>query len=103
MSNIEYITTLDAKSRKSKINIIAKVEHKPESKVINLKVGGTTKVCQLVLADKAGKIDCQLWGDEIDRVKQDDVIRITNGYTKEFQGNISLNVGKFGKLEVVQV
>jgi replication factor A1 len=41
-----------------------------------------------------------LWNQDIEKVKQGDTVRITNGYVNEFQGEKQLTTGKFGKLEV---
>ena len=40
-------------------------------------------------------------GDE-DNLKAGDKIKVTNGYVNEFQGEMQLTAGKFGKLEVVK-
>ena len=41
-----------------------------------------------------------LWGDDIKSVNVGDTVRITNGYTNEFKGEVSLTKGKFGQMEV---
>ena len=42
-----------------------------------------------------------LWNQDIDKVKIGSILKITNGYVNEFQGEKQLTSGKFGKLEVV--
>ena len=41
-----------------------------------------------------------LRGDDIKAVNVGDVVVITNGYTNEFKGEVSLTKGKFGQMEV---
>jgi replication factor A1 len=55
-----------------------------------------------MLKDDSGEIKLSLWDDQIDQVKQGSKVRITNGYTNSFRGELRLNVGKFGKLEVLE-
>jgi len=43
-----------------------------------------------------------LWNEEIDRVQPNDRIRITNGWAREWRGNIQVSAGKYGKLEVLK-
>lgn len=97
----KFITTQEAKEQMKQINIVAQVESIGEPREINLKAGGQTKVCKAVIFDKEGKIDLQLWGDEIAKVGVNDIVKILNGYVNEYKGEKSLNVGKFGKLEIM--
>jgi replication factor A1 len=98
----EFITTDIAKDKMKQINIVAKIESIGEPRDINLKSGGQTKVYKCVLSDTKGTIDLQLWGDDIKLVGVRDIVKISNGYMNDFRGEKSLNVGKFGKLEVVE-
>lgn len=98
----EFVTTDIAKDKMKQINIVAEIESIGDTRDINLKAGGQTKVCKYVLSDTKGKIDLQLWGDEINKVGVKDIIKISNGYMNEFKGEKTLNVGKFGKLEIME-
>jgi len=102
MADKEFIMTDVAKERTKQINIVAQIESIGETRDINLKAGGQTKVCKYVLSDTKGTMDLQLWGDEIQKVGVKDIIKISNGYMNEFKGDKTLNVGKFGKLEVME-
>ena len=42
-----------------------------------------------------------MWNEDIDKVKSGDKVKLTNGYVSEWQGELQLTTGKFGKLEVV--
>lgn len=102
MADKEFVKTDQAKERMKAINIVAELKSIGETRDITLKAGGQTKVCKFVISDDKGELDLQLWGDEIDRVKVGDILKISNGYMNEFKGEKSLNVGKFGKLEIPQ-
>ena len=69
---------------------------------VNLKTGGEARVADCMLKDDSGQIKLSLWDDQIDMVKQGSKVRVTNGYTNSFRGEVRLNVGRYGKLEIVE-
>ena len=90
-----------AKNMRSGVNVEATVERKGERRTVNKKAGGTIDVCDAYLVDESGEIKLTLWADDIDKVKDGDRVKITNGYTNSFKGEVSITKGKFGQLEVV--
>ncbi len=100
----EFIPISEAKKMRSGVNIEAEVTSKGESRTVNLKSGGTIDVCDAVIANGEKTEDDQmkltLWGDDIKAVNVGDKVVITNGYTNEFKGEVSLTKGKFGKMEI---
>ena len=46
------------------------------------------------------EIKLSLWGDDIKAVNVGDKVVISNGYTNEFKGEVSLTKGKFGKMDI---
>ena len=73
-----------------------------EPRSVNLRTGGEARVADVQLKDDSGQIKLSLWDDQIDMVKQGSKVRVTNGYTNSFRGELRLNVGKYGKLEVLE-
>lgn len=73
-----------------------------DPRTVNLRTGGEAKVADCTLKDESGQIRLSLWDDQIDQVKLGSKVRITNGYTNSFRGEMRLNVGKFGRLEVLE-
>ena len=65
------------------------------------KYGRTLRVANAVLTDDSGEVKLTLWNDDIEKVKQGDKVRITNGYVNEYQGEKQLTTGKTGKLEIL--
>ena len=65
------------------------------------KFGKPGRVASAVAKDDTGDVKITLWNDEIDQVKAGDRIRLTNGYVSEWQGELQVSTGRFGKLEVI--
>lgn len=96
------VTAEQAKNMRSGINIEGTVERKGEPRTVNMKSGGTIQVCDAFLIDETGgEIKLTLWGDEVEQVKDGTKVKIENGYTTSFKGEVSLTKGKFGKLEII--
>lgn len=81
------------------VNIEANVENITEARSVNLKSGGMAQVADAVISDETGSIKLSLWDDQLNMVKEGDRISVENGYTQEFRGETSLNVGRYGKLK----
>ena len=82
------------------ITIEAVVTEKEEPRDINTRYGAT-RIANVKIEDETGNIKLVLWGDETDKVKEGDKIRIENGFVKEWDGTLQLSVGKYGKLTVL--
>ncbi len=65
------------------------------------KFGKAGKVSTALAKDETGDIKITLWNEDIDKIKAGDKVHITNGYVNEWQGEMQLSTGRFGKLEVV--
>lgn len=63
------------------------------------KFGRPGKVANATLEDDSGKIVLSLWNEDVERVKEGDVIRIKNGYVNEWQGDLQLTAGRYGSIE----
>ncbi|MEK6966531.1 MAG: DNA-binding protein [Thermoproteota archaeon] len=96
------VTAEQAKNMRSGINIEGTVERKGEPRTVSMKSGGTIQVCDAFLIDETGgEIKLTLWGDEVEQVKDGSKVKIENGYTTSFKGEVSLTKGKYGKLEII--
>lgn len=91
----------ELKLRQAKIDIEVTVKEIGEVREFE-KFGKIGRVCNVVAYDESGEIKLTLWNEEIDMVKKDDKLKITNGYVNEFQGEKQLTAGRFGKLEVME-
>jgi len=96
------VTAEQAKNMRNGIDIEGKVERKGEPRTVNRKMGGTIDVCDAYLIDETGgEIKLTLWGDDIPKVNDGSRVKVENGYTNTFKGEVSLTKGKYGKLEVI--
>lgn len=99
IGDLVKISELDINSRR--INLKAKVVDIEQPRDIVTRFG-QTRVANAVIEDETGEFTLVLWGDEIDKVMVGQQIQVENGYIREFQGKLQLNVGKYGKLSVVE-
>jgi len=64
---------------------------------------GQSRVCDAKGVDEDGEsVALSLWNEEIDQVNQNDRVRITNGWVRQWRGNLQVSAGRFGKLEIVK-
>ena len=84
-----------------RIDIEGEITEIPEPRSVNLRTGGQARVADCNLKDDSGSIKLSLWDDQIDAVQVGSNVKIENGYTNSFQGEVRLNVGRYGKLQVV--
>ncbi len=82
------------------INVELTIKSVEEPKTIN-KYGRDLKLANAIATDGESEIKLTLWNEDVDKVKAGSIIKITNGYVNEFQGEKQLTTGKFGKLEVL--
>ena len=78
------------------------IESISEPRTVNLKAGGQAQVADAILKDDSGQIKLTLWDAQIKMVKAGSKVTVENGYINSFRGENSLNVGKYGKLNVVE-
>jgi replication factor A1 len=95
------VTAEQAKNMRNGIDIEGTIERKGETRTVNKKSGGTIDVCDAYLVDESGEIKLTLWGEDIAKINNGSQVKITNGYTNTFKGEVSLTKGKYGQLEVV--
>lgn len=84
-----------------RVDVEGQISETAEPRNVNLKSGGEARVAEYVLKDDSGTVKLVLWDDQIDQVHKDDKVKVSNGYTSAFRGEVRLNVGKYGKIEVL--
>lgn len=93
------ISELNPSSRA--VNVLAKLISKSEIRNVAAgRDGEPHKVSDAMVGDETGCIYLTLWDDNIEKVKDGDTIMIKNGYINLFRGNMRLNVGRYGTLEI---
>lgn len=91
---------VDLKPRQGNVDLVVEVIEKEDAREFN-KFGKTGKVCNAVVQDETGKVKLTLWNDDCDKVNVGDKVHIINGWVGEYQGEMQLTTGKFGKMEIV--
>jgi replication factor A1 len=61
--------------------------------------GSTHRVADILIGDESGSIILTLWDDEIEKVEEGKVFRLTGGKTTLFQGRLQLGLNPSGKIE----
>jgi len=84
------------------VNVIAKAVSKGEVRSTTSGRDYTAhRVVDVLVGDETGCVYLNLWDDNIDKVKEGDILSIKNGYVNLFRGNMRLNIGRYGSFEVV--
>ena len=97
MQDVEFITTDIAKQRDKRINIMGKITKKGDVRDVK-----GYKICDCVLTDTKGTVGLTLWNEHTNEFNTGDIVEITNGIMKEFRDQKSLNIGKFGRIKLVE-
>jgi len=70
-------------------------------KVVKTRFGPAT-VSWAILRDETGSIRLNLWRTQIDAVMVGDVIRLVNAFVKVYGGEMELNVGSDGRIDMLE-
>ena len=69
---------------------------------VSLRTGGQARVADATLRDESGTIKLSLWDAQIDAVAKGAKVKVSNGYINTFRGERQLNIGRYGKLDIVE-
>lgn len=82
------------------INIIGKVLSTGETRRFSRKDGSEGCVSHITIGDETGRIRVVLWNDHTkEKLSPEDVIEITNGYSRENYGRTEIHLDRHGKIE----
>jgi len=84
------------------VNTIVKVVSKGEVRNVTGRDYTLRRVADALVGDETGCVYLTLWDDNIDKISEEDTVRITNGYVNLFRGNMRLNIGKYGSFEILK-
>ena len=91
----------DLKNGMKSISVEAKVIEKTAPRqVLSRYKDEMYNVATAIISDGTGSIKLTLWNDQINQVEVNDTVRIDKGYVTSFKGEIQLNVGRYGTLNV---
>jgi len=81
-----------------KVDVEGIISEIPEPRTVTLRTGQQARVADCTLQDASGTVKLSLWDDDIDKVQVGSRVKIENGYTNSFRGELRLNVGRYGRL-----
>jgi replication factor A1 len=85
------------------VNVKAKLVSKSEVRNIAAgRDGAPHNVCDALVGDETGSVYLTLWDDNIEKINEGDTVSIGNGYVTLFRGNMRLNIGRYGTIEVAK-
>ena len=84
------------------VNTVVKVVSKSEVRNVTGRDYSVHRVADALVGDETGCVYLTLWDDNIDRVKEEGTLQVTNGYVNLFRGNMRLNTGRYGSFEVLE-
>ena len=85
-----------------RVDIEANVIQKSETREVRSKFTNEAfRVADATIEDETGTITLTLWNEQTEQVNVGDRVRIENGYIKSFRGELQLNSGKYGTLNVL--
>lgn len=90
----------DLKPNQAVDDIVLEIVDKGETKEFT-NFRGKIRVANAKVKDSTGECTLTLWNDEADRYSNGQKVRITNGWCKEYRGEIQVSSGKYGKIETV--
>ena len=83
------------------ISITGRVVRKGDRKEVETKFGPAT-VSWAILEDETGSIRLNLWRHQIDKVRVRDTIGLVNAFVKVYKGEMELNIGSNGRIELLE-
>ena len=90
----------DLNPRSRRVSVTVKVVSKnPVREVASRTDGSTHRVTEALVGDDTGEILLTLWDDDIEKVNENDIFNVNNGYVTLFRGSMRLNIGRYGTLE----
>jgi len=85
-----------------RVNLKAKIVKKSITRKVFSRFGDPLAVSTATISDNTGSIKLPLWNAQIDTVSVGNVVQIENGRVKTFRGELQVNLGRTGKLQVVE-
>lgn len=80
-----------------RVNIIVKLVARSEPQYAK-----GYKIVTFKASDPTGQISIPFWNNDSEAIKVGDYIEVENGYVSTFQGNLQLNIGKYGSFQLVE-
>jgi replication factor A1 len=84
------------------LTIVKVVSITEPREVVSRKDMSKHRVAEALVADDTGSVYLTLWNEAIDEVEEDQILRLENAYVTLFRGSMRLNLGRYGRYEVIE-
>jgi replication factor A1 len=89
----------ELKENLENISVIGRVLSTTQPKTIQTKKGVRT-ISEAYIGDETGRVKLTLWGEAAGKIREGDVIEISNAWTTSFKGEVQLNAGSRSNIRV---
>ena len=87
---------------KNVIDLVVRIVSVAPPKMISTRSGRKTQLTEVLVADETGSTILSLWGfGEGSDLSAGKVIKITDGWAKEWRGKVQLSLGRSGTYEIL--
>ncbi len=83
------------------VELEATVTELQPPRIVNGKYG-QKRITLATLEDDTGSIPATLWEEQIDAVEEDATVAVSGAYTRDWAGDLQLNIPRDGAIEVVE-
>lgn len=84
-----------------KVNAMVTIKDKQPTREFELK-GKVRKVADCIASDDTGDIQLSLWDSDAETINIGDTVRVTNGYVREYNNQLILSAGMYGRVDIVK-
>ena len=92
----------DVEAGKNVSELLVRIISVAPARMISTRSGRKTQLKEVLIADETGSVILSLWGfKEGQDLSGGIIIKITDGWAKEWNGKIQLSLGRSGKYEVM--
>ena len=97
-----FLKLSDIEAEKNVTDLVVRVVSMAPPRMISTKTGRKTQLIEVLVADDTGSTILSLWGfNEGTDLSAGKVIRIIDGWAKEWRGKVQLSLGRSGKYEIL--
>ncbi len=99
---MSHLKIRDLEPGKPVSELVVRVVSKAAPRIITTRTGRKTQLTEVLVADETGTAVLTVWGfGESSGLSVGAVIRLVDGWAKEWQGRIQITLGRSGRYEVV--
>lgn len=91
----------DLKIGMGNVKLKAEVAEIEEPREVMTKFGTTITLTNVTLKDDSGQIKLVLWGKQSEGIEQGNTVEVTNGFVKDFRGELQLGIARGGTVKVI--